>query len=137
MSEASNPQTEPRAGLKVLVVDDDRDCARTLSLLIRLLGYQVDVAHTGAEAVEKVRTLPPDVVFLDIGMPGMSGYEVARKLRGNGLKKEPLLIAVTGLGRDEDRKRSEEAGIHLHLIKPVDPEELTILLRRFQKVVDP
>jgi CheY-like chemotaxis protein len=78
---------------------------------------------------------PPDVVLLDIGLPGLDGYEVAKRLHERAAGRKPLLIAITGYGQDEDRRRSAEAGIHLHLLKPADPAGLQQMLKRFQGII--
>jgi two-component system CheB/CheR fusion protein len=111
---------------RILVVDDNQDSAESLALLLEIYGYEVRAAFSGPEAVEATRTFLPDVVLLDIGLPGMDGYEVARLIRadGNGC----MLVALTGYGQDEDRRRSREAGFDHHLIKPVDLEALTRVL---------
>jgi CheY-like chemotaxis protein len=85
--------------------------------------------------LEKAQAEPPDVVLLDLALPGMDGYEVARRLRAQSRERRPLLIAVTGYGREEDRRRSVEAGIDLHLLKPVDLAQLQGLLRRVHRVI--
>ena len=131
---ACPPESE-KAGLRILVVEDHADTAATLALLLRMEGHEVQVAPDGPAALEAVQIASPDVVLLDIGLPGMSGWEVARWVTGQPAEKRPLLVAITGYGREEDRRRSEEAGMDLHLVKPVDPDELLGLLRRFYRVV--
>jgi CheY-like chemotaxis protein len=126
------PPERENAGLRVLVVEDQADTAATLALLLRMEGHEVQVAPDGPAAVGAVQTASPDVLLLDIGLPGMSGWEVARWVTEQPAEKSPLLVAITGYGREEDRRRSEEAGIDLHLVKPVDPEKLLGLLRRFR-----
>ena len=128
---ACPPESE-KAGLRILVVEDHADTAESLALLLRGEGHEIQVAPDGLAAVGAVQFAPPDVLLLDIGLPGMSGWEVARWVTGQPAEKRPLLVAVTGYGREEDRRRSEEAGIDLHLVKPVDPEKLLGLLRRFR-----
>jgi two-component system, OmpR family, response regulator len=123
------------AGLRVLVVEDRPESAAALALLLRRSGHEVEVAPDGPAALDAVQARPPDVVLLDIGLPGLDGWEVSRRLPGDPAGKRPLLIALTGLGREADRRRSEEAGIDLHLLKPVDPGWLRGLLQRFQSVV--
>jgi PAS domain S-box-containing protein len=114
---------DARAPRRVLVVDDNRDAAAALELLVKSLGHETCVVFDGAQALEKAGEFRPDVVFLDIGMPGLDGYEVARQLRA--LKKGPLrIVAVTGWGQDADKRRSHEAGFDLHLVKPVDVVDL-------------
>ncbi|HYH65070.1 MAG TPA: ATP-binding protein, partial [Urbifossiella sp.] len=112
----------------VLVVDDNVDAAESLALLLRMKGHEVRVAHDGLAALAAVEAAPPDLVLLDIGMPGMDGYEVARRLRERpGLEHLPL-VAMTGWSQDEDRRRSREAGFDHHLVKPVEPAVLYQLL---------
>jgi PAS domain S-box-containing protein len=118
------------AGRRVLVVDDNRDAAESLALLLRLKRHEVQVAYDGPEALEAARRHHPEVVVLDIGLPRMDGYEVARRLRQEPGLEKTTLIALTGYGRDEDRRRSQEAGFDRHLTKPVDPLELMNLLTR-------
>jgi CheY-like chemotaxis protein len=130
--------TEQSAGLRVLVVEDDAGLASDLALLLGLRGHQVRIASDGAAALEATQGSPPDVVLLDIGLPGMDGYQVARRVREEivpTIPKAPLLIAVTGRDSEADRRRSEEAGIDLHLVKPVDPAALFGLLERFRRII--
>ena len=104
-------------------MDDQPDAARSLARLLKSWGHEVHVAHDGPEALQAAQAHGPEVVLLDLGLPGMDGHEVARQLRGhNG--GGPRIVALTGYGRDEDRRRSQEAGFADHLVKPVDPEEL-------------
>jgi CheY-like chemotaxis protein len=107
---------------RVLVVDDNQDSAESLALLLELYGHEVRTAFAGPSALETAGVFLPEIVLLDIGLPGMDGYEVARRLRAehDGCR----LIALTGYGRDDDRQRSREAGFDHHLVKPVDLEEL-------------
>jgi signal transduction histidine kinase len=106
---------------RVLIVDDNADVAISLAVLLELDGHQVKVIHDGQRALEACREHHPDVIFLDIGLPGKSGYEVARELRAAPETKDALLVAITGYGQDQDRHRCHDAGFDLHLIKPVDP----------------
>jgi CheY-like chemotaxis protein len=108
----------------VLVVDDNEDAAQSLALVLRLAGHEVRVARDGPEALALADAQPPEVVLLDIGLPGMDGYEVAVRLRERDVLAGALLVAVTGYGQDEDRRRARDAGIDLHLTKPVAIEEL-------------
>jgi PAS domain S-box-containing protein len=117
---------------RVLVVDDNTDAARSLAHLLGILGYQARAAHDGTAALAEAATFRPDVVLLDIGMPGMSGYELARRLRRLPGVSGALLVALTGWGQDEDRRRSREAGIDFHLVKPVDVAALQQLLAESQ-----
>ena len=113
---------------RVLVVDDNADSAESLSLLLELLGYEVRTAHDGEQALEEADRFRPDLVLMDIGMPRMDGYEAARRLRQAAWAADVRLVALTGWGQDEDRRRSEEAGFDDHLIKPVDPTALQTIL---------
>ena len=109
---------------RILVVDDNRDAADTLAALLEMAGHEVQTAYEGHKAVEKAEQFVPDVVFLDIGLPGLDGYEVARAVRGCLGRSTPRLIAVTGYGSRTDRERALEAGFDDHLAKPVDPGDL-------------
>lgn len=122
--------------LRILVVEDNRDAARSLAQLLELSGHEVVVAPDGRSALGAVEAAPPDVALIDIGLPDVDGYQVARILLARPAEKRPLLVAVTGHGEEEDFKRSLEAGIDLHLVKPADPEQLQQLLRRFQALLD-
>ncbi|HEX6864459.1 MAG TPA: response regulator, partial [Thermoanaerobaculia bacterium] len=115
---------------RILVVDDNRDSAESLSLLLQVTGNEVRTAFDGLEAVEEAERFRPDVVLLDIGMPRLNGYEAARRIRGEPWGKEMLLIAQTGWGQEEDRRLSREAGFDAHLTKPVDHLKLLKLLTR-------
>ncbi len=108
----------------ILLADDNRDSADSLALLLGLRGHLVRVASDGLQALAMAITFRPDVVVLDIGMPGMNGYEVARALRSSGEASRPRLIALTGWGQSADRERSAEAGFDVHLTKPADLQEL-------------
>jgi CheY-like chemotaxis protein/anti-sigma regulatory factor (Ser/Thr protein kinase) len=120
-------QAEAGGPRRILVVDDNVDGAESLATLLKLLGHEVHVAHDGPAALRATADVRPEVVFLDIGLPGMDGYEVARRLRRPG-RTEALLVALTGYGQEEDRRRSREAGFDHHLVKPVDPAVLEELL---------
>jgi CheY-like chemotaxis protein len=112
---------------RVLVVEDHPDSAASLSVLLELMGHDVRVAYTGPEAVALAAVWPPDVTISDIGLPGFDGFEVARRLRGR-FGRGPLLVALTGYGRDEDRRQSRDAGFDHHLVKPADPADLQRVL---------
>lgn len=116
--------------LQILVIEDNVDAAETLQDLLGLFGHAVEVAYSGPEGIETARRLLPDVVLCDIGLPGMDGYAVARQLRQEPSLSATRLIALTGYGRDSDRRLAEEAGFDLHLVKPVEPIELQRLLTR-------
>jgi len=127
----AEPRAEPRAdrgnaGRRVLVVDDSSDAAESLADIVRMLGHHVEVAYDGPTAIEKARASPPNVVLCDIGLPGMSGYEVALALRAS--LDTVQLIAVSGYAQPEDVKRAIEAGFDGHVAKPCDPEKIERLL---------
>jgi CheY-like chemotaxis protein len=118
-----DPSGDVARPLSFLVVDDLADAAASTAMLLSLHGYAARVAGSGEEALRAVAADPPDVVLIDLVMPGMGGLELARQLRAmNG--RRPFLVAVSGRGTDEDRQRSAAAGIDLHLVKPVDPAAL-------------
>jgi CheY-like chemotaxis protein len=112
----------------VLVVEDTETVAEMLAMLLKLWGHDVRSVYDGPSALVAARTYQPDVVLLDIGLPGMNGYDVARQLQHQAGRNRPLLAAVTGYGQEEDRRRSREAGFDQHMVKPVDPEALRELL---------
>jgi PAS domain S-box-containing protein len=130
-AEAPRPRTAPPAegrALRVLVVEDHADAADTLRDLLEIMGYEVRIALTGPEGVRAAREYHPDIILCDLGLPGMDGYEVAAALRtapGGGRQR---LVAVTGYGQDDDRRRTREAGFQYHLVKPIDAEELRDVL---------
>ena len=126
-AQAAEPARAP-AAKRVLVVDDNIDAAVTLGHLLRSLGHEVQVVHDGATALKAADELRPDVVLLDIGMPGMDGYEVARRLRTAHKDRRFRIVAITGWGQDADRQRAKEAGFDVHLVKPVDPSLLVRML---------
>jgi PAS domain S-box-containing protein len=118
----------PTPARRVLLLDDNVDGVRSLETLLKLLGHQVAATHNGQDCLEKARTFKPEIVVLDIGLPGMNGYEVGRRLRQiPGLHKVPL-VALTGWGKEEDRRKSMEAGFSAHLVKPVELPDLEALL---------
>jgi CheY-like chemotaxis protein len=104
--------------LRILVVDDNCDAAKSLSMMLNILGHTTSVAHEGHSAVATALREQPDVVLLDIGLPGMNGYEVCRELRRQGLNSE-LIVAITGYGQENDRQLAQDAGFDAHLVKPV------------------
>lgn len=112
---------------RILLVDDNRDAAASLAMILRVSGHHVSVAHDGPEALEIASAERPAVVLLDIGLPGMDGYEVCRRLRELGLK-QARIIAMTGYGQDRDRQRSQDAGFDLHTVKPVEIHGLMSIL---------
>ncbi len=114
------PSPAPAVRRRVLVVDDNVDSAHSLALLLQIGGFEVHQAHDGPAALQAAQSFHPEVVVLDIGLPGMDGYEVARRLRSEPTTRDAVLIAVTGYGQKEARSRSFEAGFDQHLVKPVD-----------------
>lgn len=114
---------------RILVVEDNPDAAATMRDFLELSGHHVELAASGTDGVEAARQFHPEVVLCDLGLPGMTGFEVAAELRRDPATRSAKLIAVTGYGREEDRKRSKEAGFDIHLTKPVDPAQLKALLR--------
>ena len=115
---ATGPVTAKR---RILVVDDNLDAAESLATLLNIIGHETRMAHDGIEAVEQAEAFKPDVVFLDIGMPTIDGHETARRIRRQPWGKDMVLVALTGWGQTEDRRRSKEAGFDHHLVKPADP----------------
>jgi CheY-like chemotaxis protein len=128
---------DPRHHFLILVVDDSPDTARSTAELLTLMGYTVRVAFSGHAALRLAAAESPDVVLLDLRMPGMDGCEVARRLTADGAGKPPVIVAVTGCGTEEDRVRTAAAGFDLHLVKPVDPGVLVGLLRRLRRAITP
>ena len=109
---------------RVLIVDDNSDAAATLEILLKSLGHQTRVVHTGPDALDAAPEFKPDVVLLDIGLPGIDGYEVARRLRALQTGRSFRIVAVTGWDQEADKRKSEEAGFDMHLVKPVAPADL-------------
>ena len=125
---AAAPSGAQDRSLRVLVVEDNLDAAESLATLLRLWNHDVQVVHDGRAALDAARAQKPEVVLLDIGLPGLDGYQVARQLRNEASLAHTLLVAMTGYGQPEDRRRSREAGIHHHFVKPVEPLVLRSLL---------
>jgi CheY-like chemotaxis protein len=112
----------------VLIADDNRDAADTLADILRHLGCDVAVAYDGGEAVELARSFVPELVFLDIGMPILDGYETARRIRSDAGERPVKLVALTGWGQADDRQRGREAGFDEHLVKPATFESVRAML---------
>jgi len=121
------------AGKRVLIVDDNVDAAETLAMMLELLGQQTRQAHEGNSAVVAAQEYQPEVIFMDIGLPGLSGHEVVAKLRNELGMKEPYIIALSGYGTEEDRRKSFNAGFDNHLVKPLDPSALPGILELAQR----
>jgi CheY-like chemotaxis protein len=133
---AGEQAPQPSSGLRLLVMDDNQDAADSLTTLLRLQGHEVRVAYSGMAVLEMTKAYTPDLVFLDIGMPGMDGYEVARRLRQTTGLERTVLAALTGWGQQEDRRRTAEAGFDHHLVKPPEPaavEEILAGLKRLDR----
>jgi len=113
---------------RILIVEDNEDSALSLKMLLEAMGYAVHVVHDGEGALEAACAQYPDVILMDIGLPRMSGYEAARRIRQNCTQKTMLIIALTGWGQEDDRRKSVEAGIDHHLVKPLDLGQLKLLL---------
>jgi CheY-like chemotaxis protein/two-component sensor histidine kinase len=116
-------------GRRILVVDDNVDAATSVGSLLKMWGHEVQTAYNGPDALSMARTFRPQIVLLDIGMPGMSGYDVAKQLRSEPEFRGVIITALTGYGQPEDRRRSREAGFDHHLTKPPDPTALAALLQ--------
>jgi PAS domain S-box-containing protein len=116
------------AGRRILIVDDSLDGAESLAILLQFIGHETHLAHDGITALDAAERLRPDAVLLDIGLPGLNGYEVCRRIRQQSWGQAMTLVALTGWGQDEDRHRSREAGFDAHLVKPVDHDALAALL---------
>jgi CheY-like chemotaxis protein len=128
-AQPSAPRVEvPRIRSRVVIIDDNRDAARTMSMLVDELGGTARTAYDAAGGLEAVQEFRPDIVFLDIGMPGMDGYEACRRIRQTPSGKHLIVVAVTGWGQPQDKQRALEAGFDAHLTKPVDPNAFTRLL---------
>jgi len=140
LAEEQRPEAPGAAGVRahvtdalrkrVLVVDDNVDAAESIAMILRVSGYDVRCVHDGPSVLPAAKSYRPDVVVLDIGLPGLSGYDVARELREQPEFRRTPLVAVTGYGQEEDRRRSQEAGFDYHLTKPVDPEALQAFVAR-------
>lgn len=123
----NEPETAERC--RILIVDDNKDLATSLARLLGLLGHEVEVVFDGRKAIEAARTYRPRVLLLDIGLPLVDGYQVARTLRQEGFH-DILIIALSGYGQEEDRRRSREAGMNHHVTKPVDVKTIAELIAR-------
>jgi len=135
LADTAKPPPEPivnepmlTTARRILVVDDNRDSATSLAMLLKLTGNETHTAYDGLEAVEKAAAVKPDVILLDIGLPKLNGFEAARKIREQPWSKDAVLVALTGWGQDEDRQRSKEAGFNAHMVKPVELPALMNLL---------
>ena len=121
-------KAQPTSDLRILVVDDNRDAAESLAMLLKMMGNNIHTAYDGEEAVAAAGKFRPHVVLCDIGLPKLNGYEACRQMKAQAWEKKMILIAVTGWGQDDDRRKSQEAGFDHHMVKPVDPQALMKLL---------
>ncbi len=131
MADAHRPALTTQAAVqrfKILVVDDNHDSALSMAMILSIMGHDTRTAHDGETALLTAETFLPDVVLLDIGLPKLNGYEVAQRIREKPWGTSMYLIAVTGWGQEEDRQRSSEVGLNLHMVKPVEPAALEKLL---------
>ena len=120
-------KTPPRS-FRILVVDDNHDSALSQAMMLSIMGHETRTAHDGESAVSSAESFRPEVVLLDIGLPKLNGYEVAQRIREMPWGTSMFLIAVTGWGQEEDRQRSTEVGLNVHMVKPVEPAALEKLL---------
>jgi len=120
------PQSHAR--YRILIADDNRDGADSLAMLLQVMGHDVETAYAGDQAVDVAEQMRPDVILLDIGMPKLNGYDACRRIRTQPWGRETLLIALTGWGQEEDRRRTRDAGFDLHLVKPVTSADLLEVL---------
>jgi CheY-like chemotaxis protein len=126
---APAPAAEVAVRKRILIADDNLDAAESLQLWLQMAGHQVAIAANGAEALSAAETFQPQVALLDLGMPDLSGFEVAREIRNAPWGRGITLIALTGWGQEEDRRRTAEAGFHHHLTKPIPPDTIEELIR--------
>lgn len=129
---SDGPKAAALSGCRILVVDDNKDSADSMGMLLRIKGNDIRTAHDGLEAVDVAGTFRPDLVLLDIGLPKLNGYEVARRIRQQPWGRDVILVALTGWGQDEDIRRSQEAGFNFHAVKPVELAALEKLLAASQ-----
>jgi CheY-like chemotaxis protein/anti-sigma regulatory factor (Ser/Thr protein kinase) len=139
---AAQPAKTPAAssGKRILIVDDNLDACETLSMMLELLGQQTRQAHEGAGALKAAQEFKPELIFMDIGLPGLTGHEVAERMRGELGMKDTYIVALSGYGTEEDRRKSLFAGFDNHYVKPLDPSALPGILaeadRRSGRAVD-
>lgn len=128
LASQANPVEHEQKALRILVVDDNRDNAESLGMILEMLGHETTLAFNGLEAVSKAQEFQPDVILLDIGLPGLNGYEACRRIRDQAGSRPLTILAQTGWGQEEDRQRTRDAGFDEHLIKPIDPGHLRRIL---------
>jgi DNA-binding response OmpR family regulator len=131
---STTPAPAPaKQGFRILVVDDNHDSALSLAMMLSIMGHETRTAHDGESAVTSAESFLPEIVLLDIGLPKLNGYEVAERIRKQEWGASMFLIAVTGWGQDEDRQRSSEVGLNVHMVKPVEPAALERLFADLRK----
>jgi CheY-like chemotaxis protein/two-component sensor histidine kinase len=133
-ADGRNEPTALRSSLRILIVDDNRDGADSLAMLLRIMGNDTRTAYDGQEGVDLAAEFRPDFMLMDIGLPKLDGYEACTRIRQESWGKNIVLVAVTGWGQEEDHRRSHEAGFDQHLVKPVDPKELMKMVAELNKV---
>jgi CheY-like chemotaxis protein len=121
----------PCRSRRILVVDDNQDSADSLTILLCLAGHDVVTVYDGQAGLDAAQSFRPEIVLLDIGLPGLDGYEVARRLRQQGDTYQALIIAITGYGKEQDRHLSQQSGFNAHLVKPIDLDELQEIVATF------
>lgn len=124
----AEPIVPSRPRVRILVVDDNPDSAMSLAMMLSMLGHDTRTAQDGEAALVTAEAFRPHVVLLDLGLPKLNGYEVAQRIRQHDWGASMFLIAITGWGQDEDRRRSEDVGMNLHMVKPVEPAALQRIL---------
>jgi CheY-like chemotaxis protein len=129
------PPVRPAApsGTRILIVDDSTDQAESLGRLLTILGHSIRTTSTGEEGIEIIKQFRPHVALIDIGLPGINGYELARRIRETASVRDTVLVAQTGWGQEEDRRRSSEAGFDHHLVKPLEMADLTEILNTLER----
>ena len=118
---------------RVLLADDNIDFAESLAMILQMTGHEVRLAHDGIEAVAAAEAFAPDFAFLDIGLPRLNGYDLARRLRAMPATRQSVLVAVTGWGQEDDKRRAREAGFDHHMVKPVEPDQILEILATFKR----
>lgn len=131
--QAIGPGPVAAAKRRILIVDDNRDAAESLGMMLRLMGNEVRTAHDGLAAVEVADAYRPEMILLDIGLPKLNGYDACRRIREQPWSNGTVIVALTGWGQEEDRRRSQEAGFDHHLVKPVEVDNLTKLLAHVKR----
>jgi DNA-binding response OmpR family regulator len=134
-SNAWQASGQSRSGLDVLIVEDEDDAAESLMMLLRTQKHNVRWARNGTAALNLVEGNPPDLILLDVGLPDISGHEVAQRIKERQLLKAPLVVVITGHDQPEDTEQLREMGIDLYLTKPVNPESLLALIDRFRRIL--